>query len=93
MFIAAGFIASTVGSQNPGAQWVFVTSYVPVLAPFVMFMRISMGTAAVWEVAVSVVTQLAMICLVSYLGAKIYRMGTLMYGNKPRLKDLLAAFR
>ena len=93
MLIIVGFFTSVFGSQNPGAEWVIIISHIPLFAPFAMFTRIAMGTAESWEIIVSIVAQFATIVLISYLGARIYRMGTLMYGNKPKLKDLLAAFK
>jgi len=58
-----------------------------------MFMRITLESAAAWEIAVSILAQIVTILIVGYLGGKIYRMGTLMYGNKPKLRDILAAFK
>jgi len=93
MLVMVGFFMAIFGMTNPGAGWINIASHVPFLAPFVMFMRICLGTAAYWEVAVSIAAQAATVLLVAFLGGRIYRMGTLMYGNKPRLKDILAAFR
>jgi ABC-2 type transport system permease protein len=93
LLIMGGFFAAIFGMTNPGAAWVNVLSHIPFFAPYVMFMRICLGAAAAWEVAVSVAACAATIAAVAYLGGRIYRMGTLMYGNKPRIKDLLAAFR
>ena len=93
MLIMVGFMGSIFGMQNPGAAWVLLLSHIPIFAPFMMFMRICLGMAAPWEIAISLAAQLASIGLIAWLGGRIYRMGTLMYGNKPKLKDLLAAFR
>ncbi|MCL2203190.1 MAG: ABC transporter permease [Defluviitaleaceae bacterium] len=93
MLVMVGFFAAIFGMTNPGALWINVLSHIPLFAPFVMFMRICLGTAALWEVAVSIAAQVATIAVVAFAGGRIYRMGTLMYGNKPRLRDLLAAFR
>jgi ABC-2 type transport system permease protein len=93
MLVMVGFFAAIIGMTSPGAAWITVLSHIPFFAPFLMFMRICLGTAAFWEVAVSVLVQGATIALLAGLGARIYRMGTLMYGNKPKLRDLLAAFK
>jgi ABC-2 type transport system permease protein len=93
MLIMVGFIGSIIAMQSPGAAWVAPLSHVPLFAPFIMFTRIVLGTASTVEVAVSIAAQIGTILLLAFLGAKIYRMGTLMYGNKPKLKDILAAFK
>jgi len=93
ILIIGGFFASVMGMQNPGADWVVIVSHIPFFAPFVMFARIAMDNAATWEIALSIAVQVVTIVIIAILGARIYRMGTLMYGNKPKLKDLLAAFK
>ncbi|MCL1843479.1 MAG: ABC transporter permease [Defluviitaleaceae bacterium] len=94
MLIVAAFFISYFGAMNnPASGLVNITSQIPLFAPFVMFMRISLGLAATWEIIMSILGQIAMILLLSYLGSKIYRMGTLMYGNKPKLKDFISALR
>jgi len=93
LLLMAGMMMVVFGMTNPGAAWITPASFVPFFAPFVMFMRIAMGTAAAWEIIVSITTSLATIGIIAWAGAKIYRMGTLMYGAKPTFKSLLAAFR
>jgi len=93
LLIAAGFMMVMIGMNNPGAAWVPIVSFIPFLSPFVMFMRICMGTAATWEILVSIAIQVVSIGIVAWAAAKIYRMGTLMYGAKPTMKSLLAAFK
>jgi len=93
LLIVAGFISSMIGMNIPGASWVATMSHIPLFAPFMMFIRICMGTAANWEIAVSITVQVVTIGAISWAAAKIYRMGTLMYGAKPTLRNLLAAFK
>ncbi|MCL2287360.1 MAG: ABC transporter permease [Firmicutes bacterium] len=93
LLLTAGFIMVIIGMNNPGAAWVPVVSFIPFFSPFVMFMRICMGTAANWEIFVSIAVQIFTIGVISWMAAKIYRMGTLMYGAKPSFKNLLQAFK
>lgn len=69
-----------------------VLSFLPVSSYSTMFARVAMGTVAVWEVVLSAVILFASIFGVGILGAKLYRMGTLRYGNpislRKALKDL-----
>lgn len=69
-----------------------VLSFLPVSSYSTMFARVAMGTVAVWEVILSAVILFASIFGVGVLGAKLYRMGTLRYGNpislRTALKDL-----
>lgn len=69
-----------------------VLSFLPVSSYSTMFARVAMGTVAIWEVILSAVILFASIFGVGVLGAKLYRMGTLRYGNpislRAALKDL-----
>lgn len=69
-----------------------VLSFLPVSSYSTMFARIAMGTVAPWEIIVSFLILALSILGTGYLGAKIYRMGTLRYGNPIKLgaalKDL-----
>jgi ABC-2 type transport system permease protein len=93
MLIMFSFFAAMGGLMAPGAAWVTVLSYIPFFTPMVMFTRICLGTAAAWEIALSIGIQLATIILTGWLGGRIYRMGTLMYGNKINYKDMMAAIK
>jgi len=93
LLLSAGGIASFIAMTNPGAAWVAPLSHTPLLAPFIMFVRICMGSAPTWEILVSIGTQIITIAVISWMGTKIYRMGTLMYGAKPTFKNLLEAFK
>ncbi|MDL2301360.1 ABC transporter permease [Lachnospiraceae bacterium OttesenSCG-928-D06] len=69
-----------------------VLSFLPISSYSTMFARIAMGTVATWEIIVSFLILVASIFLAGTIGAKIYRMGTLRYGNPIKfttaLKDI-----
>ncbi|MDD6069564.1 MAG: ABC transporter permease [Clostridiales bacterium] len=69
-----------------------VCSYLPFSSYSAMFVRIGMGKVELIEVIISAVILYASIFFVGWIGAKIYRMGTLRYGNPIKigkaLKDL-----
>lgn len=58
-----------------------ILSFLPISSYSTMFARIAMGTVAAWEIVLSFVILAASIVGAGVLGAKIYRMGTLRYGN------------
>ena len=93
LLLAAGAIAAFATMTNPGAVWVGPLSHVPFVAPFVMFVRITMDAAPAWEIVVSIVAQIVTIGVISWMATKIYRMGTLMYGAKPTFKNIMQAFK
>lgn len=78
--------------QNPDGMAMKICSYLPVSSYSAMFVRIGMGTVEMWEVVVSAVILFVSVFVAGWIAAKIYRMGTLRYGNPisftKALKDL-----
>ena len=75
--------------QNPDGIVMKVCSFLPFSSYSAMFVRIGMGTVAMWEIVVSAVILFVSIFGVGWLAAKIYRMGTLRYGNPIKLSTAL----
>ncbi len=70
-----------------------VLSFLPFSSYSTMFARIAMGTVAPWEIILSFVILVASIFGAGFIGAKLYRMGTLRYGNPIKLSTALKDIR
>ena len=92
MVIMIVYFFSLLQLTNIDGTIIKVLSFLPVSSYSTMFARIAMGTVAPWEIIVSFLILVASIFGAGVLGAKIYRMGTLRYGNPisltKALKDL-----
>ncbi len=90
--IMAVYFFSLVQLTNVDGPVIKVLSFLPVSSYSTMFARIAMGTVAAWEIILSFLILAASIVGAGILGAKLYRMGTLRYGNPIKfstaLKDL-----
>lgn len=73
--------------ENPNSELAFWFSMVPLTSPIVMMARIPFGIPA-WEIILSLAILIATFILVVWIAGKIYRVGILMHGNKPSLKEL-----
>lgn len=73
--------------NDPTSDIAFWFSMIPFTSPIVMMARIPYGIPT-WEIAVSTVLLYATFIIVVWAAAKIYRVGILMHGKKPNLKDL-----
>lgn len=62
-------------------------SMIPFTSPVVMMIRIAFGVP-VWQVVLSVVMLYLSVAATTWLGARIYRTGILMYGKKVSWKEL-----
>ncbi len=88
LFVGVFFI-SIMGMQNTESVLLKVASFLPFSSFMAMFVRISMGNVSSIEIIISLVILLVSTVLIGVLGAMIYRMGTLMYGNPVKLKDAI----
>ena len=70
-----------------------VTSFLPVSTYSAMFARVAMGSVNTWEIVVSFIILVASIVVVGIIGAKIYRMGTLRYGNPIKLSNAFKSIK
>jgi ABC-2 type transport system permease protein len=79
--------------NNPNATIAVVLSYVPLTSPVMMILRLGFGQVPTVQVIISLVLLVAGLAVSLWAGAKVFRMGILMYGKRPSLKELLLAFR
>lgn len=84
--IAAIFFAQLAINQ-PDGSLAFWTSMIPFTSPVVMMARIPFGVPA-WEIALSMVLLVLGFVGTTWLAARIYRVGILMYGKKVNYKEL-----
>jgi ABC-2 type transport system permease protein len=91
MPIIFSYIITNVVIQNPNTPMAFWASVIPFSSPMVMMARISYGvptTVPYWELALSMTTLIGGFLLTTWLSAKIYRTGILMYGKKVTWKEM-----
>lgn len=81
----------SMASGNVDNMLMKVCSYIPFTSPMAMFTRIAMSTVAWYEIAISVAILVGSAIGVGFISAKIYRVGVLLYGNKPKLSSILKA--
>jgi ABC-2 type transport system permease protein len=86
--LVLGYIASTAVINNPQGNVAFWFSIIPFTSPIVMMVRIPFGVP-VTDVVLSVTLLIAGFLFTTWLAAKIYRTGILMYGKKVNYRELL----
>lgn len=87
--IMAVYFFSLMQLNNVDGEIIKVLSFLPVSSYSTMFARIAMGTVSAWEIVVSFLILAGSIVGAGVLGAKIYRMGTLRYGNPIKITTIL----
>lgn len=73
--------------KDPNSPLAFWCSMIPFTSPIVMMARIPAGIPA-WEPILSLVVLYATIVAIIWIASRIYRVGILMHGKKPTLKEL-----
>ena len=88
LIIMFAFFAGFYSVSNPDGPLAFWASLIPFSSPIVMMVRIPFGIP-LWEKLLSIALLYGTFILISIFAAKIYRVGILMYGKKPSLKEMI----
>jgi ABC-2 type transport system permease protein len=88
-----GYIVSALAFSNPGSDLLYWSSLIPFTSPIVMMIRVGMmgmGFEAIdWmSISLSMLFLIAGFVFTTWLAAKVYRTGILMYGKKVSYKEL-----
>ena len=83
-----GLYAALYGAENPDGPLAFYTSIFPLTSPIVMMVRIPFGVP-LWQELLSLALLYASAIFIVWMSGRIYRVGILMYGKKPTVKEIL----
>ena len=87
MPIMISFMLLTVIVTNPDSQLAVWCSLIPFTSPIVMMIRVPVG-APIWQIVSSLVILYGTFPVMTWLAARIFRIGVFMHGKKPTWKDL-----
>jgi ABC-2 type transport system permease protein len=89
MLMLAGMFSVYPIVRDPNSTVSTVLSMVPFVSPMAMPARMMTEMPPFWQVGLSVVVNIVAILLLTWIAAKIYRVGMLMYGKKPTIPEIL----
>jgi ABC-2 type transport system permease protein len=93
MPIIVGFVIMTKAVNDPYSNEAVFGSIFPLTSPIVMMGRITYDIP-VWQLGLSMLLLVLCFLFFTWITAKIYRTGILMYGKKPSWKEMIKwAFR
>jgi ABC-2 type transport system permease protein len=77
-------------SRAPNSTFSTVLSFIPVINPFVMVIRLG-GSEPIpaWQPPVCILVGLVTVAFCAWAAAKVFRIGVLMYGKPPNIKTLM----
>lgn len=66
-----------------------VFTFVPITAPITAMMRLPIGALGGWELALSILLLALSVAAALWAASRVFRVGVLMYGKKPSLRQTL----
>jgi len=82
------FVVAQTVMENPDGTMAFWLSIIPLTSPIIMMVRIPFGGVESWELVLSMSLLIIGFLGATWIAAKIYRTGILMYGKKITYKEL-----
>jgi len=93
MPIVGAFFVAIYALGFPNSPFVVITSFIPLVAPFTMFARIAISVVPLWQIALSLLINVAAVWAIAVAAGKIYRVGMMTYGRSPKLSQIWATLR
>lgn len=91
--VVGALLVSMAALGSPDAPWVVTLSFVPIFSPFVLFARISMTDVPTLQLVLAFAINVAAVLAISAIAGKLYRVGMLLYGRAPNLKQIWQVVR
>lgn len=88
MFLIIPLMCLQVVGNDPRGELTSLLTQIPFASPILMPMRYLLGGADLGDVALSIAILIASLGLVLLVAGRIYRVGILMYGKRPTLREL-----
>lgn len=86
-----GYFAAIFSANTPDTLIARVLSLFPLTSPFVMMSRVINGNVTTWEIATSIGLLAISLIGAMLLAARLYRVGVLMYGQKPSWRAVFSS--
>ncbi|MCH7549130.1 MAG: ABC transporter permease, partial [Candidatus Krumholzibacteriota bacterium] len=79
--------------QSPNSTFAVVLSLIPVFTPMVMLARVILLEPPLWQILLSIALLTASIFAAVSFSARVFRIGILMYGKRPSLREVIRWYR
>lgn len=88
MIMLAAFYFCFAVIRDPNSSMSFWATIAPFMAPITMPVRILAEMPPFWQIALSIVVNVAAIAALVWLAARVYRVGMLMYGKRATIPEV-----
>ena len=88
LLLVIGFYMAFPVIRSPDSSFAFWASMFPFFSPITMLVRIVTQTPPFWQIALSLLIGFGTVVLLTWLAARIYRIGMLMYGKRATIPEV-----
>jgi ABC-2 type transport system permease protein len=74
--------------NDPDSTLAVVTSLIPLFTPMILMLRMAVKMPPAWQIVLAYTLTIAADVLMVWVCARVYRVGILMYGKRPSLKEI-----
>ncbi|MCF7825257.1 MAG: ABC transporter permease [Candidatus Marinimicrobia bacterium] len=78
----------TLVIENPNSTLVNVLSYIPLVTPFFMMIKIALGETSIFQILTTIILMMISVYGSIRLAAKVFRTGILLYGKRITLPEI-----
>ena len=89
----AGYLVSFAALNAPDAPWVRLLSFIPFFSPYLVPIRMVLGSVAPWEIGLALVLLAGGVVVAIWVAGRIYSAGVLLYGQQTGLRAVWRAVR
>jgi len=89
MLLVFSLMVSFSAFSDASGQLAVTASMIPFSAPIVMPVRVATSDVALRQLATSLAIMAGSVMFIVWVSARIYRIGILMYGKRPNLRELV----
>jgi ABC-2 type transport system permease protein len=78
----------TMVIENPNSNLVNILSYIPLVTPFFMMIKIAVGETSIFQILTTIIVMIISVYGSIRLAAKVFRTGILLYGKRVTLPEI-----
>ena len=89
MLLIIPFVMQMYSLEGGGFEWMEWAALFPFFTPILMFPRAASGSVEWWMVAISLALMALAVVATAWVAGRIYRVGILMQGKRPTLREVV----
>jgi len=93
LFLVFPIVLAIPAMQNPNSLLIRILSFVPLLTPAFMVLRIPIQMPETWEILTTIGLMIVSSVAMMWVAGKIFRIAILVYGKRPTIPELVRWIR